>query len=493
MLALVVSLSAISATTDTRIRGVTGKIGPRGPTPKAGSHSHFDINRKNFGAHNFHEHVVPMSNGKLFRLAYHNVNGINITMGDIVVNPRLIEAARRAEAEVERSATATGLHLLEFDEEKPEDSHPAAVELMGVGLDGAGRWPCPIPYRIPSNFRDPERVTAAIAELEEFTNWRFVQRTNQANYLTFDSSNPDVCASLVGRNPDQRGGQPIFLGEGCSVGAAIHEFMHAIGILHEHTRTDRDAHVEIFRENIGGGSDVERNFDIFEPQTDLTVSYDFGSIMHYGSVDFSVDGASQTIAIRDEFVDTVCGIGQRYEISRGDALALHQMWLNRAPGGAGCPQSEALPVYPECDRQTELSICGRQGRNDFVNGKFYLANTTYVGRPVYLREDRRQPLFLYYMGQDQFDDDGRWSVGGSIGSMNVFAIAAPSDGDTPFEATGWQFCCDDSFPPGFLPADDRVHVATCDFGAFAAAHVLSFSFTTTLLTSSVGFFLSWIN
>lgn len=487
VLAVAVSLSVVSATTDPRIRGVTGKIGPRRPIPKIGSHSHFDINRKHFGAHNFHEHVVPMSDGKLFKLAYHNVNGINITMGDIIVNPHHIEVARRAEAEVQRSATG----LLEFNEEKPEDSHPAAVELMGVAASRAGRWPCPIPYRIPRGFADPGRVTEAIAELEQFTNWRFVQRTNQAEYLTFESGN-GICASIVGRNPEEGGRQVIELGVLCTVGAAIHEIMHAIGLLHEHTRTDRDTYVEILTANIEDRPGVAVNFEISRPQTDLTGFYDFESIMHYGSTDFADEDQLQTIAIRDEFVDEVCGIGQRYEISAGDAQALHQMWLNAASRGAQCQQSEELPVYPECDRQTELRICGRQGINDLINGKYYLTNATFAGRPMYLRPDRQMPLFFYYQALNEFDDNGRWIVASEVGVERVptFAQAATSEGDTPFEAEGWRVCCGAN---RVLLPDDRVHVATCDFGEFAAANVPSLSFTTALFLSSVGFFSSWIN
>ena len=50
----------------------------------------------------------------------------------------------------------------------------------------------------------------------------------------------------------RRGGrQNITVGEGCTrEGTILHEMMHAIGIIHEQSRPDRDKHVIIIKENV---------------------------------------------------------------------------------------------------------------------------------------------------------------------------------------------------------------------------------------------------
>ena len=59
------------------------------------------------------------------------------------------------------------------------------------------------------------------------------------------------CYSSVGR---QDGGQVISLGTTCEARyRALHEIMHALGFLHEHSRPDRDQYVKILHWNIEDG------------------------------------------------------------------------------------------------------------------------------------------------------------------------------------------------------------------------------------------------
>ena len=49
-------------------------------------------------------------------------------------------------------------------------------------------------------------------------------------------------------------GQAISLGYRCeSVGIALHEMVHTLGFFHTSSRTDRDAYVTIYNENIAPG------------------------------------------------------------------------------------------------------------------------------------------------------------------------------------------------------------------------------------------------
>ena len=60
------------------------------------------------------------------------------------------------------------------------------------------------------------------------------------------------CASSIGR----KGGlQNLYIGSACkSLSTILHEMMHAIGFLHEHTREDRDNYIELKFENIKPGT-----------------------------------------------------------------------------------------------------------------------------------------------------------------------------------------------------------------------------------------------
>ena len=58
----------------------------------------------------------------------------------------------------------------------------------------------------------------------------------------------------------------------------VHELGHALGFLHEQSRSDRDEHVVIQFQNIRSG--MEGNFR--KSSTRNLAPYDLSSVMHYG-------------------------------------------------------------------------------------------------------------------------------------------------------------------------------------------------------------------
>lgn len=58
------------------------------------------------------------------------------------------------------------------------------------------------------------------------------------------------CASFVGC---QGGAQSVFFAKICNVGNLCHEFIHALGLHHEHTRKDRDQYITIQWDKILSG------------------------------------------------------------------------------------------------------------------------------------------------------------------------------------------------------------------------------------------------
>ena len=65
----------------------------------------------------------------------------------------------------------------------------------------------------------------------------------------------------------------------------MHEFIHAIGFLHEQARPDRDDYVKIIEENIKFGR--IRNFKKAEGSDTFGTPYDGRSVMQYGRKAFS--------------------------------------------------------------------------------------------------------------------------------------------------------------------------------------------------------------
>lgn len=187
--------------------------------------------------------------------------------------------------------------------------------------DAFGRWPDGIvPYLAPTQNSELQQknIEYAIQHWMDFTGITFVELTDDneeqyPNYLRFDDSGS--CASYVGM---QGGEQSIMVSDACTQGSIIHEIGHALGLFHEHTRSDRDNFVQVDWAQIKEGKEI--NFNIQNTGTENYGAYDYGSIMHYGEYFFSSTGDPTII------VPTGIEIGQRVALSDIDALSVDQMY-----------------------------------------------------------------------------------------------------------------------------------------------------------------------
>lgn len=97
-----------------------------------------------------------------------------------------------------------------------------------------------------------------------------------------------------------------------------HEIGHALGLVHEHQRIDRDRYVRINSQFIQAGQ--EHNFTTVATQ--LYTAYDFESIMHYHSLAFSTSASNPTIEPQPDYQHQGVLMGNREYLSKLDGVGM---------------------------------------------------------------------------------------------------------------------------------------------------------------------------
>ncbi|XP_040184643.1 embryonic protein UVS.2-like [Rana temporaria] len=176
-----------------------------------------------------------------------------------------------------------------------------------------------VPYTVDPQFTVDEKATIsrAILEFATLTCIRFVPRTSEADYVNI--INDVGCWSLLGYSA---GAQDLSLDRsGCVYhGVVQHELNHALGIDHEHSRSDRDLYIKILWQNIE--PDYNTSFDKHNTNN-LNMQYDYTSVMHYGKFAFSTDYRLQTI---QPVPDNGISIGQRTGLSNLDVAKINKLY-----------------------------------------------------------------------------------------------------------------------------------------------------------------------
>ncbi|GFY68367.1 zinc metalloproteinase nas-14 [Trichonephila inaurata madagascariensis] len=85
-------------------------------------------------------------------------------------------------------------------------------------------------------------------------------------------------------------------------GIILHEMMHTLGFLHEHSRFDRDEYVEVVYDNIMYGAD--NNFVKLFPSEmdDFGLDYDYHSVTHYPAWSFAENETLPTLKPKNDSV-----------------------------------------------------------------------------------------------------------------------------------------------------------------------------------------------
>nr|XP_029733637.1 zinc metalloproteinase nas-7-like [Aedes albopictus] len=231
-------------------------------------------------------------------------------------------------------------HTEKLLEEWSDDDESINPEEMGPYVEGdlyqpelaknavkfkSKKWPKGVvPYKISGSFSNSEaqRLQLAFKLYRLKTCIRFVPRTSQKDFISIERSSSG-CWSTVGRTG---GRQVVNLQSSCfrQIGTVLHEFMHALGFLHEHTRHDRDKFVDINYLNVR--FDAIGNFwkETKERTSTFGTGYDLGSVMHYSRKAFSWTGFN-TIDPKVKFSGK---IGQRNGFSNNDVKRIKAMYCN---------------------------------------------------------------------------------------------------------------------------------------------------------------------
>ncbi|CAD5213825.1 unnamed protein product [Bursaphelenchus okinawaensis] len=200
------------------------------------------------------------------------------------------------------------------------------------------KWPAgAIPYVFDSSLSASEQQTiqSAISEIQSKTCLKFQKLASRPSsshifYVKYDST--AFCGlSNIGLN---NLGNPVYLTFRCTnqpaKGVAIHETLHALGLAHEHVRSDRDDHITVNWANVD-----PQNYQFFGVNdaklfSSYGVTYDYGSIMHYANtIAAKSPGAITMTALQNNGANGPL-MGQRNGLSQHDVEILNKMYCKPA-------------------------------------------------------------------------------------------------------------------------------------------------------------------
>lgn len=154
---------------------------------------------------------------------------------------------------------------------------------------------------------DPKETASIIFQTSKAGCWSLV---GQHSNVVYESSAPYAGSS-----------QPVNIGTNCEqMGIAAHEIGHALGMLHEMSRDDREQYLKVMMENVP--EDAHINFKN-DTRADQGSEFDFLSLMMYGAYAFS---ANDAITLEPNDKRLVNYMGQRMGFSQLDVELIGKMY-----------------------------------------------------------------------------------------------------------------------------------------------------------------------
>ncbi|KAH3871317.1 astacin-like isoform X2 [Dreissena polymorpha] len=186
-----------------------------------------------------------------------------------------------------------------------------------------------VPYALDPALNETE-VKTILGAMSYITNVtgecvKFNPRAPNDNDFVFITSSTSGCYSEVGRQG--RGNQTVSVSRASdcvTLGIVMHELLHVLGFWHEHTRPDRDQYIKLLHQNIR--FDHKTDFSINTNSKNQVNVYDYYSILHYKTNQFSYADNLKTIQILDRTVDERI-VGQRFNLSSLDILRIKRLYV----------------------------------------------------------------------------------------------------------------------------------------------------------------------
>ncbi|MEO7048810.1 MAG: M12 family metallopeptidase [Ferruginibacter sp.] len=214
-------------------------------------------------------------------------------------------------------------------------------ETYTFGKNDLYRWPgAVLPVVLESSVFESTNYLIIKSALDYFnfnTGIICKERTDEKDYIVIkcvkDNNSDKAGASVVGR---QRNGNNILelINGSFTMGTVLHELMHALGVYHEQSRTDRDNYVNILWNNVR--EDSKYNFQV-EGDGTVRSAYDYCSIMQYNTNAFAKDKSQPTIVCKTNGAIVACPacIGNRASLSPMDIDGLDKLYsgigISRSP------------------------------------------------------------------------------------------------------------------------------------------------------------------
>ncbi|CAD6195320.1 unnamed protein product [Caenorhabditis auriculariae] len=194
-----------------------------------------------------------------------------------------------------------------------------------VTRDRRAKWSLPLPYYFDSNFppQGRERVLEAMRYWSEKTCVTFREdRRQRGNVRIFQGSG---CWSYVGRQY-RLFSQPLSLDVSCThhLFVVAHELAHALGLYHEHARSDRDRYISIDYSNTNANLTFAFNKEDSSTTDNLGTSYEYGSVMHYALDQFARDASRPVIYAKDRKYER--SMGNRMRATFQDILQMNLLY-----------------------------------------------------------------------------------------------------------------------------------------------------------------------
>ena len=302
---------------------------------------------------NIFEGVMIAFDGRPVKVTYRKVGDLGVVGGDMIVGTHaelqqraalfrdledgevdsaMLNAHQEATAErIAREAKSRGSNLFDFNQSR--------TFATTYGWARIGRvWPSKvIPFRIGASIPPGprhDRILAAIDLWNKSTDLKLlptsnvspedVQRIGVLEFVDHDAPDTEfACESWVGYVV-KAGRQEVFLNPSCSVGNIAHEIGHALGLEHEHQRTDRDNFLNV-TPNLPPEYDPLRGRQL--------TPHDLCSMMHYAADVrmpewFTLTAAGQQAfqSCRARLPPTCQTVGQRCQLSVGDLESARRLY-----------------------------------------------------------------------------------------------------------------------------------------------------------------------